>query len=101
MMARTTGLYSTLTYRVDDMIWVRTQQTVFPTFSHVGAFWETGKKEKYFVRSSITKWTVPIDDTNSMIIAWRHFGQLLTLMAKENRDEVKIESVDFEGQTEA
>ena len=33
-----TGLYSTLTYRVDDMIWVRMQQTVFPTFSHVGAF---------------------------------------------------------------
>ena len=40
-----TGLYSTLTYRVDDMIWVRTQQTVFPTFSHVGAFWETGKEK--------------------------------------------------------
>ena len=96
-----TGLYSTLTYRVDDMIWVRTQQTVFPTFSHVGAFWETGKDEKYFKRSSITKWTVPIDDTNSMIIAWRHFGPAIDPDGKGKRDEVKIESVDFEGQTEA
>ena len=83
------------------MIWVRTQQTVFPTFSHVGAFWETGKDEKYFKRSSITKWTVPIDDTNSMIIAWRHFGPAIDPDGKGKRDEVKIESVDFEGQTEA
>ena len=85
-----TGLYSTLTYRVDDMIWVRTQQTVFPTFSHVGAFWETGKDEKYFKRSSITKWTVPIDDTNSMIIAWRHFGPAIDPDGKGKRDEVKL-----------
>jgi hypothetical protein len=83
------------------MIWVRTQQTVFPTFSHVGAFWETGYNEKYFVRSSITKWTVPIDDTECMIIAWRHFGPAIDPDGKGKRDEVKIESVDFEGQTAA
>jgi hypothetical protein len=96
-----TNLYTTLTYRVNDMIWVRTQQTVFPTFSHVGAFWETGYNEKYFVRSSITKWTVPIDDTECMIIAWRHFGPAIDPDGKGKRDQVKIESVDFEGQTAA
>jgi phenylpropionate dioxygenase-like ring-hydroxylating dioxygenase large terminal subunit len=93
-------LYSTLTYRWGDNIWVRTQQTVFPSFSGVGAFWEDATKEKVFFRSSITKWTVPIDDTHCMIIAWRHFGEGIDPDGRGKRDEVGVETVDFEGQTE-
>ena len=36
-----------------------------------------------------------------MIIAWRHFGPAIDPDGKGKRDEVRIESVDFEGQTEA
>ena len=93
-------LYTTLTYRWGDNIWVRTQQTVFPSFSGVGAFWEDGTKEKHFFRSAITKWTVPIDDTHCMIIAWRHFGEGIDPDGRGKRDEVGVETVDFEGQTE-
>ncbi|MCC6008481.1 MAG: aromatic ring-hydroxylating dioxygenase subunit alpha [Rhodobacteraceae bacterium] len=94
------SLYSTLTYRWGDNIWVRTQETVFPSFSGVGAFWEDAAREKVFFRSSITKWTVPLDDTNCMIIAWRHFGPGIDPDGRGKRDEVGLESVDFEGQTE-
>lgn len=94
------GLYSTLTYRWQDNIWVRTQQTIYPSFSGVGAFWEDASHEKLFFRSSITKWTVPIDDTNCMIIAWRHFGPGIDPDGRGKREEVGEETVDFEGQTE-
>ena len=36
-----------------------------------------------------------------MIIAWRHFGPAIDPDGKGKRNEVKIESVDFEGQTAA
>lgn len=92
-------VYSTLTYRVDDMIWVRSQETTFPTFSQVGAFWEEGRDEKYFRRASITKWTVPHDDTHCMIIGLRSFGPAIDPDGHGKREQVGAGSVDFPGQT--
>ena len=28
----------------------------------------------YFVRTGLTRWIVPVDDTNTLYIAWRHFN---------------------------
>jgi len=93
-------IYATLTYRIDDMIWVRSQETILPSFSQVGAFWEEGKDEKYFVRASITKWTIPHDDENCMIISWRSFGPGIDPEGIHgDRSLCGKQSVDFEGQT--
>ena len=93
-------IWATLTYRIDDMIWVRSQETVLPSFSQVGAFWEEGKDEKYFVRASITKWTIPHDDRHCMIIAWRSFGPGIDPEGIHgDRAKCGKQSVDFEGQT--
>jgi len=94
-------IYATLTYRIDDMIWVRTQETISPSFSQVGAWWETGREEKYFKRASITKWTIPHDDENCMIIAWRSFGPNIDPEGHGKREEVGVNTVDFPGQTGA
>lgn len=93
-------VYATLTYRWKDMIWVRTQETTFPSFSQVGAFWETAEEEKYFKRASITKWTVAIDDTHCMIIAYRSFGPAIDPHGRGRRELVGLQTVDFDGQTE-
>ncbi len=93
-------VYATLTYRWKDMIWVRTQETTYPMFSQVGAFWEDAEEEKYFKRASITKWTVAIDDTHCMIIAYRSFGPGIDPHGKGKRELVGLQSVDFDGQTE-
>ncbi len=92
-------VFATLTYRIDDMIWVRSQETLFPSFSQVGAWWEDGREEKYFRRASITKWTIPHDDDNCMIIAWRSFGPGIDPKGFGNREQVGWNSVDFPGQT--
>ena len=93
------SVYATLTYRVGDMIWVRSQETISPTFSQVGAWWETGREEKYFKRASITKWTVPHDDENCMIISWRSFGPGIDPEGHGNREQCGKNMVDFPGQT--
>jgi nitrite reductase/ring-hydroxylating ferredoxin subunit len=90
---------STLTYRVGDNIWVRSQETVFPCFSQVGAWWEEGKREKHFKRASITKWTVPHDDENCMIISWRSFGPAIDPDGVGDRSKCGKQAVDFVGQT--
>lgn len=92
-------IYATLTYRVGDMIWVRSQETLSPSFSQVGAWWETGRDEKYFKRASITKWTIPHDDNHCMIIAWRSFGAGIDPDSHGKREECGKNSVDFPGQT--
>ena len=93
-------VYATLTYRWKNMIWVRTQETSYPNFSQVGAFWEDAEDEKFFKRASITKWTVAIDDTHCMIIAYRSFGPAIDPKGKGKRELVGLQSVDFDGQTE-
>ena len=93
-------VYATLTYRWKGMIWVRTQETTYPCFSQVGAFWEDAEEEKYFRRASITKWTVAIDDTQCMIIAYRSFGPAIDPHQRGKRELVGLQAVDFDGQTE-
>jgi phenylpropionate dioxygenase-like ring-hydroxylating dioxygenase large terminal subunit len=92
-------IYATLTYRIEDKIWVRSQETISPSFSQVGAWWETGREEKYFKRASITKWTIPHDNENCMIIAWRSFGPGIDPEGHGDRSMVGKNSVDFPGQT--
>ena len=47
-----------------------------PNFTQAGAAFATdGTKPRYFGRSSFTRWIVPIDDTNTKIIAWANFGE--------------------------
>ena len=90
----------TMTRRLGDMIWVTIQETVYPANSTVGYLWEEGTEEKYFTRVGFNKWTVPHDDTNCMVIAWRHFGGI-DVRGMGRPELVGKQSVDFPGQTGA
>jgi hypothetical protein len=52
-----------------------------------------------FGRTSLTKWVVPIDNTNSRKFGWRHFNDKDETLRLGVRAEVGWESVDFYGQT--
>jgi nitrite reductase/ring-hydroxylating ferredoxin subunit len=85
--------------RVDDFLWVRLQESVSPNLSQTGAIWQDAKKVKFFSRIGLTKWIVPVDDTNSMTIGWRYFSDELDSLGKADKALVGPESVDFIGQT--
>ncbi len=64
------------TRRVDDMVWVRINELILPNFTQAGsAFTVDGTRQHYFGRSSFTRWVVPVDDHNSMALAWANFGE--------------------------
>ena len=64
------------TRRVGDNIWARVNELVFPNFTQAGAAFATdGTRSRYFGRSAFTRWVVPVDNHNTVALAWANFGE--------------------------
>jgi len=94
------GMIYVTTRRVGELAWVRVNDHILPNLAQAGAIWEAGTKEKAFTRMSLTRWTVPIDDTNSLVIGVRHFNEGVNDPAGRHSEAAcGKETVDFLGQT--
>ena len=69
------GIIYIATRRVGDNIWSRSVENVLPNLQQVAPVWETGQKEIGFSGPMMSRWVVPIDDTNSMYIELRHVSE--------------------------
>ena len=96
-----TGVHLTNTRRWKDHLWTRINEWVAPNFAQTPDIYQNPDREKFFVRAGLSKWAVPVDDTNTMIIAWRHFNDDLDVDGKSDRSEIGLNKVDFLGQTSA
>ncbi len=64
------------TRRVGGHIWLRVNELVLPNFTQAGsAFAADGTQRRLYGRSSFTRWVVPVDDENTLAIAWANFGE--------------------------
>ena len=73
---RTPWLMGTNTRRVDDNVWFRVNEVVLPNFTQAGAaFAADGTRQRYYGRTAFVRWVVPIDDENTMALAWACFGE--------------------------
>jgi phenylpropionate dioxygenase-like ring-hydroxylating dioxygenase large terminal subunit len=93
------GMYYINCRRVGPMIWIRSNHLFLPNVGQVAALWEDADREKYFNRASITRWTVPIDDTHCWIFGLRHFNAQVDPKGLGKEDELGNDCVDFFGQT--
>ena len=94
------GMIYITTRRVDDLVWVRMNDIILPNLAQAGAIWEAGDRPKAFTRAGLTRWTVPIDDTHSLMIGVRHFNEGVNdPEGRHNEAECGKEKVDFLGQT--
>jgi hypothetical protein len=93
------GFMYTNARRVGDFVWVRMHDHMLPNFSAQGAIFEAVEKVRYFGRPGLTRWIVPVDDTNTMVIAWRHFNDRDDPQRQGKPDEVGLEKTDFYGQS--
>jgi len=96
---RKLGEFYTNTRRVGDMIWLRIHDKFLPSFTQNGAHFPTGHEQRYFGRCGLSRWVVPVDDTNTVVIAWRHFREGDDPLGLTDRDEVGLGKVDFYGQS--
>lgn len=68
-------LLGTNTRRVGDNIWFRANELVFPNFTQAGAAFATdGTARRLYGRTAFSRWVVPVDDENTLAIAWANFG---------------------------
>jgi hypothetical protein len=63
------------TRRVEDNIWVRMVEAVLPNLQQVGPIWEDGHREHSFSGPMMSRWIVPVDDTNTMFLEFRHVSE--------------------------
>ena len=103
------------TRRVGDNIWARMVETVQPNLQQIAPIWEDGKNPHGFDGPFMSRWMVTVDDTNTMLIEFRHIGETeeatpawwadrdvmlpYQLPISENYEEQQRQPGDFEAQT--
>ena len=97
---REIGDFYTNTRRVGDIIWLRIHDQMLPCFTQNGGHFPLPEQSMYFGRCGLSRWITPIDDTHTMVIAWRHFrgGEHDDPKGLTNKDEVGYGKTDFYGQ---
>lgn len=93
------GFFYTNARRVGEHVWVRMHDHLLPNFAQNGSLYEEANRSRFFGRPGLTRWVVPVDNTNTKMIAWRQLGRRSDPLGKGNRDEIGLEKVDFYGQT--
>lgn len=66
------GMIYVATRRVGNNVWARMVEAIMPNLQQVAPVWEDGRKEHEFSGPMMTRWIVPLDDTNTMLIEFRH-----------------------------
>ncbi len=94
------GFFYTNARRVGDFVWVRMHDHLMPNFSQNGAIFENVSHVRYFGRPGLTRWVTPIDDTNTAVIAWRHFNDRDDPHHQGRPDDVGLGKTDFYGQSD-
>ncbi|MBX2884391.1 MAG: Rieske 2Fe-2S domain-containing protein [Granulosicoccus sp.] len=94
------GMINVQSRKVDDRLWVRSTESILPNGNQTGAIFEEAEKEKYFQRSAVLRWMVPVNNTVTRTIGWRFFSEELDPRGQADRNQVGKEKIDFIGQTE-
>jgi phenylpropionate dioxygenase-like ring-hydroxylating dioxygenase large terminal subunit len=69
------GMIYIATRRVGDNVWARMVEAVLPNLQQVAPIWEDGHREHPFSGPMMSRWDVPLDDTNTMLIELRHVSE--------------------------
>lgn len=92
------GDFYTNTRRVGDIIWLRIHDKLLPSFTQNGGHFPLPESPRYFGRCGLSRWVTPIDDTNTMVIAWRHFRDGDDPRGLTDKSQVGFGTTDFYGQ---
>ncbi len=69
------GMIYIATRRVGDNVWARMVENVLPNLQQVAPIWENGRQPHPFSGPMMSRWIVPLDNTNTMLIEFRHVSE--------------------------
>jgi len=79
-----------------DRIWVRITEMIFPNYLQIGATVTTAETVRHST-TGLTRWHVPVDDTNMIIFGWRHFNSEVDPDGLGSEKDCGVDKVDFLG----
>ena len=94
---RPIGFFYTKARRIEDFVWISTNDIILPNFTQAGAVFEStdGQTPKYFGRNSFTRWVVPLDDSHTAVLAFRHFNHHAEQARDAWRTPEALERIDI------
>jgi nitrite reductase/ring-hydroxylating ferredoxin subunit len=90
------GLLSVSTRRLGEHLWSRLADMIMPNLAQFGSAFDDGSVPRY-ARAGFTRWVVPVDDTNSLYIGYRHFNPNIDPEDKGRREDIGRNKIDVEG----
>ena len=83
----------------NQTFWVRTIELNFPNFVQFGALYPAARRHRHST-VALTRWHVPVDNTNMIMFGWRHFNDEVDPEGQGNEIDCGYDKIDFlEGQT--
>lgn len=78
----------------EEKVWVRITEMVFPNFLQIGSLVPSAARERHST-TAMTRWQVPVDDTNMIIFGWRHFNDEVDPDHVGSEEECGVDKIDF------
>ena len=69
---------------------------IMPNLAQFGSAFDDGSEPRY-ARAGFTRWVVPVDDTHSLYIGYRHFNSTIDPNEQGRRDAIGRNKIDVEG----
>jgi nitrite reductase/ring-hydroxylating ferredoxin subunit len=69
------GMIYIATRRVGENVWARMVENIMPNLQQVAPIWEDGHQEHGFSGPMMSRWIVPLDNTNTMLLELRHVSE--------------------------
>jgi phenylpropionate dioxygenase-like ring-hydroxylating dioxygenase large terminal subunit len=69
------GMIYIATRRVGENVWARMVEALLPNLQQVAPIWENGHHEHPFSGPMMSRWIVPLDDTNTMLLELRYVSE--------------------------
>jgi nitrite reductase/ring-hydroxylating ferredoxin subunit len=94
------GLLCVATRRCGDNLWIRASDVILPNIAQFGTGFVNGEDEKFALCAAFTRWIVPVDDTNCLVIGVRHFNDVMDPDHLGREEEIGLGMLDLMGQTD-
>jgi len=89
------GMLFTAGRRVSDTkVWVRISEMGFPNFCTNAALAPSAARQRHST-VAMTRWQVPVDDTNSIAFGWRHFNDEVDPDHVGREEDCGVDKIDF------
>ena len=78
----------------NQTVWLRMTEMQFPNFLQIGSLFPSARRERHSTMC-LSRWHVPVDDTNMIMFGWRHFNDEVDPDNAGDKRDCGYDKIDF------